>query len=175
MNTPVVCRFCLFVGFVLFANISSFAQLTLAISSTTRWTTTVATTNVTEAGNDFTGTFTSATNLKTLSVTNGNANSTAEKNGYNWSISVKKVDTTWDNTAKIFVKRTGNGTARSTSRTSTITGGTVFLQVSDTYQTFFTGYRGSTVIPIQCELRGVSVVMVSQTYDTTISYLVTSP
>lgn len=175
MNVSFVYRFCLCSVFILFGNRSLFAQLTLALSSTTSWTTTVPATEVTEAGNDFTGTYTSATNVKTLGVTNGTKNSTAEVNGYYWTIAVRKVDTTWDNTAKIYTQRTGAGTPRSSSRTSTVSGGTTYQQITDTNQTFFTGYRGSTAIPIQYQLRGVSVVMAVTTYTTTIYYTVTSP
>ncbi len=175
MNLALVYRFCLCPVFMLFANLSLFAQLSLALSSTTSWTTTVPATNVTEAGNDFTGTYTSATNVKTLGVTNGNKNSAAEVNGYYWTIYVRKVDITWDNTAKIYTQRTGSGTPRSTLRTSTVTGGTTYQQITDTNQTFFTGYRGSTAIPIQYQLQGVSVVMAVKTYTTTIYYTVTSP
>lgn len=175
MNPALVSRFCLCPIFVLFANLSLFAQLTLAISSTGSWATTVPATEITEAGNNFTGTYTSAANVKTLSVTNGTKNSTAEVFGYYWTIYVRKVDTTWDNTAKIYTQRTGPGTPRSTSRTSTVTGGTTYQQITDTNQTFFTGYRGSTAIPIQYQLQGVSVVMAVNTYTTTIYYTVTSP
>lgn len=175
MGIPFVHRFCLCLVFILLANIPSVAQLTLAISSTGSWATTVPATDVTEAGNDFTGTYTSAANQKTLSVTNGGSNSTAEKNGYSWTISVRKVDTAWDNTAKIYVQRTGSGIPRKSSRPTTVTGGTTYQQITDTNQSFFSGYRGSTAIPIQYQLQGVSVVMAVKTYSTTIYYTVSSP
>ena len=175
MNFVLVYRFCLCSVFTLFANLSLFAQLSLTLSSTVSWATVVPTTEVTEAGSDFTGTYTSLANVKTLSVTNGGVNSTAEIYGYDWTISVYKVDAAWDNTAKIYVQRTGSGTPRKSSRPTKVTGGTTYQPITDTNRTFFSGSRGSTAIPIQYQLQGVSVVMAVRTYTTTIYYTVTSP
>ena len=174
MNVTFVYRFCLCPAFILFANLSLFAQLDLYLSDTNRWSTTVLSTDVTEAGSDFQGTYTSNSDEKELNVEWDQRQSA----GFYWHVSVRKVDSSWDDTlpAKIYVQRTGDGTKVNWGSSGAyITGGTSYLQITDTYQSFFSGYKGWDYIPIQYQLRNVSVVMPVRTYRTTIYYTLASP
>ena len=162
----------LLLAFWLGAHTHLFAQLTLSTSGT--WSQTLSAASITEAGNDFEAAYASAENQVLLGVTNGNKNSNAEKNGYLWSIYVSKSDVLWDNTVQVYARRTDEGTPRNSSRTTLVSGGTTYQQITETDQWFFWGYRGSTGIPIQYQLQGVTVLMPAQIYRTTIVYTVTS-
>jgi len=173
MSVKYACRFCLSLSLLFATHVVSYAQPSQqpGLTLSGNWSYTVPATDVTEAGSDFSGTYTSAANQVQIGVSNKN---NAEKNGYAWRVSARKMNATWDNTVAIYIRRTSDG-APATNRATTITDGTVYQQITDTDQYFFGGYRGSTGIAIQYELRGVSVVMPAQSYSTTVVYTVTSP
>lgn len=144
------------------------AQLKFKVNG--NWSYTVPANDVTEAGSDFTGTYTSLESQVNIKVKYKGY----EVQGYSWRVSVKKLDSFWDNTASIYVRRTSDGVPIKAGRPTTITGGTVFQQITDVDQYFFEGYRGSKFIDIQYQLQGVSVVMPAQSYSTTIIYTLTA-
>ena len=134
-----------------------------------RWDCFVSASDIIEAGNDYIGTYESGDSEVQFSVNDG---FWPELLGYNWSVSIRKSDVDWDNTAKIYVQRTSDGTPYLLN--GTVTGGTSYQQVNDTEMYFFSGNRGRQNIEIQYRLQGVSVVMKAQTYTTYIIYTVSS-
>lgn len=171
MSVKYLCRFCLLLSLFLSVHIASYAQLSLTLTGS--WSYTVPATDITEAGNDFTGTYASSASQVQIGVDNGGG-FLQELFGYNWRVSVRKTDANWDNTASIFVRRTNNGSPIFSWLTLTLTGGQAYQQITGTDQIFFSGNRGARGINIQYELRGVSVVMAAQSYSTTIVYTVTA-
>lgn len=85
----------------------------------------------------------------------------------NWRVGVKKVDTTWHSSFHLYVKRTSDGTG-----SGSISGGTIYQEVSGTDQSFFSGSDDRSGIQIQSKLSGISVQIPPDIYTTTIYYTV---
>jgi len=111
-------------------------------------------------GSNLTATYTSATNQVLMGVTGaGNRN---------WRVDVRRIDTIWHADFVLSIRRTNNGTAGP----GTVTGGTNYLQITATSQTFVTGRRNRTGITLQERLNGVSVSIPATAYTTTILFTV---
>lgn len=84
-----------------------------------------------------------------------------------WRVDVKRIDNNWHADFQLSVRRTSDGTGD-----GSISGGTSYLAVTDTDQSFFNGYMGRNMIDIQLELSGVSIQIPPDTYTTTVNYTV---
>ncbi|MBW8001593.1 MAG: hypothetical protein FVQ80_06175 [Planctomycetes bacterium] len=84
-----------------------------------------------------------------------------------YRIDVKKVDTTWDATFELSVKRTGDG-----SGAGSVSGGTTYQQITDTDAQFFTGDLDRIIIPLQFQLAAVSVSISPDSYSTTVTFTI---
>jgi hypothetical protein len=102
---------------------------------------------ITEAGSDYIGTYTSNVDQTTIQLRN--------VDGSSWSVSVRYApDSDWDNALVLRAQRTGPGTG-----TGMITGGTAFQTLTLIDALFFTGTDNRNTIPIQYQLSGVSVTI----------------
>jgi hypothetical protein len=84
-----------------------------------------------------------------------------------WRIDVRKIDSGWPGSVRLFMRRTSDGRGP-----GTISGGTSYQEVTDTYQSFFSGSRNRSDIHVQEQITGVSADMPCGTYTTTIYYTV---
>jgi len=109
-------------------------------------------------GSDLTATYESATNQITMAV----------RDDANWRVDVRRIDTIWHANFVLSIRRTNNGTAGN----GWVAGGTTYLQITTTSQTFVTGNRNRRGITLQERLDGVSVSIPVRTYTTTIQYTV---
>lgn len=115
-----------------------------------------------EAGNDFIGTYTSATDqviVDVLGIPGGRRKT-------NWTVSLRyEPRGNWDTSVEIYAQRTGEGDLAGGG--NRITAGTTYQLVTTTNQTFFTGRTNREVldIPIQYQLRNISVLI--PTFPTT--------
>jgi len=109
------------------------------------------------AGSDLTSTYQSPSGQITMDVVPGGKKA--------WGISVARVDSSWNANFVLSVMRTGSG-----SGTGTVSGGTTYLTITTTTQTFVTGTGSLTGIPLQEQLGGVSVSIPPATYSTTIQF-----
>ena len=109
-------------------------------------------------GSDLTATYESATNQITMAV----------RDDANWRVDVRRIDTIWHANFVLSIRRTNNGTAGN----GWVAGGTTYLQITTTSQTFVTGNRNRRGITLQERLDGVSVSIPPATYTTTIQYTV---
>jgi predicted metal-dependent phosphotriesterase family hydrolase len=137
--------------------------LAQTISASPGWTASVPATRITEAGRNYTTNVTSArtqTRINLLTATGI----------FTYTVSVHKVDTDWNNTLTLWVRRTGNGTGTG----GTITGGTAYQQITNTTRSFFRGTVGTsrqrTNITVQYEIRNLSVTIPVKTLTTTLVY-----
>ena len=85
----------------------------------------------------------------------------------NWRVDVKRVDTGWHNDLSLYAQRTSNG-----SGGGTISGGSQYMVVSTSDQTFFSGSGDRAGIEVQLKLSGVSIQIPLGTYTTTLYYTV---
>lgn len=123
---------------------------------------------ITEAGTDFIGTYTSAVDQGDIRVFGGGLNVNTL-----WTVSVSyQANIDWDTSVGVFVKRTGDGTTNVNN--GTITGGNAFQQVGLIDQYFFEGRRRRNNIPIQYQLNNISVTTPAQSYTATIIYTLTT-
>lgn len=128
------------------------------------WIYTIANTEITEAGNDFQGSFESATNQL---VFNRNATSYLTPS---WSVTIKKFDILWNSNMKLWIRRTGDGTGVSGS---TISNGANYLEIVNTPTNFFNGYKEVDEIPLQLKLTGISVTIPANAYYTLLTFTIT--
>ncbi len=140
------------------------------------WNYTIASNDLLEAGNDFSGTYTSNSNQVQIDIYKSGGNR-QNRNFYNWTVSIEKSDISWNNSLIIYAQRTGDGTKylNRPNYNPTITGGNNYIQISDIPQTFFSGSLSILDIPVQYQITGASVLIPADTYSTTIIYTVTSP
>jgi hypothetical protein len=110
-------------------------------------------------GSNLTATYSSAANQIMMGVTSGA--------GLRWRVDVLRIDAQWHANFVLSIRRTSNG-----GGTGTIAGGTTYLQITTTSQTFVTGSGSRTGIALQERLGGVSVSIPVATYTTTIQYTV---
>ncbi len=132
------------------------------ISVTGNWDLTIDETDLQGGpGTDLISTYASVTSM-TIEVIKGNDNKK-----WNWRVDVSKIDNNWHGDFHLDVRRTGPGSGR-----GTISGGTIYQEISSTYQSFFSGYKNRHDVPFQYQLRGVSVQVVPNTYTTTVWFTV---
>lgn len=138
----------------------------LWVSASGNWNTVLPVASVTEAGNDFYPTYTSALDQVLLSFdrTQGAA-------PFRYRIDIRKNDIDWHPSLQLYARRSGDGNAQQGN--STITGGNAFQLLTNTNQLFFTGSRGRTNVPVQFQLTGVSVLIPAKTHITTVIYTIT--
>lgn len=110
------------------------------------------------AGEDIVSTVTSESDQIELSVS-GNVNKST------WKVSVSKSDIVWNNELEIWLRRTGTGNG-----SGEVWGGTTYQKVSNVNMTFFEGKRVVGKIPIQLEIRGMTVTIPAVSYSTNIVY-----
>lgn len=154
--------------------LSSFMGRTQTITASPSWNISVPANTITEAGNNYTTNITSAASqtLVSFSVSAGLF-------GGNYTVSVHKIDSDWHSNLSLWTQRTGAGTGSGWFSSGTITGGLTFVQLTNAPQTFFSGSTGilssgRTNIPIQYEIRGVSVLLPVKTYTTTVVYTISN-
>jgi hypothetical protein len=144
----------------------SIAQLGINVVGS--WDYTVSSTDITDAGSDFTGIYPSASNQVTIDITypsNGNVR---------WEVSVSKQDIDWNNSIELYARRTGSGSGQGGGNSNGfVQQGTTYQQITSMNQFFFQGRKKRNDIPIQYEIRNVSVLIPAKTYETTIIYTVT--
>ena len=132
------------------------------------WTNTLATTNITEAGNNYpNGNLTSATNQSLMTVRSA-SNSVA-------FVYIQKSDTSWDSRLTISGVRTGTGSGSGGFST---TNGTTLLPITNVPQYFFEVRPGSGTqvrnIPIQYYTSGFTVLLPVKAYTTTLLFTVSN-
>jgi len=110
------------------------------------------------AGSNLNTTYASATNQVTMTVTTTLTN---------WSVSVLRIDSSWNANFVLSIRRTSSGYG-----SGTVSGGTNYLTILTTSQNFVTGSGNMYLIALQEQLGGVSVSIPVATYTTTIQYTV---
>jgi hypothetical protein len=163
-------KFYLFSVFLIFTTAFGNAQ---NIAATGNWSSSIAATSITEAGSNYTANATSATNQTLVSF-----NVPAGLFGATYQVFVHKLDATWNSNLSLWTRRTGNGTSNAFFGGS-ISGGTTFLQLTNSPQLLCNGTtgilgNGRDNIPMQHEIRGISVIVPVRTYTTTVVYTVSN-
>ncbi len=125
-----------------------------------------------EAGSNFSSGYTSSSNQVYISATTTKGKGKA--GNFGWNVSVHKEDSNWHSSLGLSVRRTGSGNSTSNGNGGgLIQGGTAFQGLSGTTSAFFSGKKGHTDIPIQYQVTGVSVLIPSGVYSTTVVFTLT--
>lgn len=115
------------------------------------------------AGTDFTNPYASGTTATQLSIS-------ATVNKFDaWRIDVRRVDSTWNASLVLQVKRADNG-SQCGNKGGNPSGGTAYQTVTTTDTTFFSGAGDRCSIGVQYQLSGISVSIAAGTYSTTVMY-----
>ena len=131
---------------------------TQSISITGQWNYTIPTTDITEAGEDFTGIYTSSVNQVYLDV----------EYNQKWAVSVRKNNIDWDDNIHIWIHRTGNGYGR-----GNIKGGINYIDIPNNETGFVTGNKEQYSVPLQFQIQNVSVTIPAHNYIAEIVYTLT--
>lgn len=126
------------------------------------WSNSIVANTITVAGNDYNQNITSLPNHTLLEV---------NPSAVNWVVRLNKVDGNWHNSLELFVMRTGGGN-RNGNAPSTVTGGNIYSIVQNSSLEFFRGTHRTFNIPIQYEIRGLSVLLPAGNYSTTVYYTI---
>ncbi|TAK31886.1 MAG: hypothetical protein EPO28_18035 [Saprospiraceae bacterium] len=148
--------------FLAAAYLPCLSQIQIYVSG--HWTYSVPASNITEAGLDFTGTYTSSSKQVLISIDN-------DVNRFNYRVDVRRSDISWNSSIEVWARRTGNGKPKNSY--CWVSGGTSYQQITTSNQLFFTGYGRTDDIPIRYQLRKISVLIPATNYSTTIIYTVT--
>lgn len=137
-----------FIFLLLFAE-ESIGQNFTAIGD---WSVTVSPALISDAGEDYPSTFTSATNETEINITGG---------GFffffsSWRVDVRVNDINWNNQLDLYIRRTGGNPEYWFNY---ISGGTTYQLLMNTNQYFFEGRGRVSNITIQYQLSGVSVIL----------------
>lgn len=125
-------------------------------------------TTITEAGSNYASTATSAANQSTITITVGLALLTS------WRVLVYKQDASWNSNLSLWIRKTGDGTGILTPVLGTISpnGTTSYVQLSGSNQEIFRGFSNRFDVPIQYEIRGISVLIPASNYSTSVVFTV---
>jgi hypothetical protein len=136
------------------------------------WNLNVHADDVTEAGNNYAGTYPSASNQIIISH---DVTPAGQYRNHSWSIEVNKSDLNWHPLLELWIRRTANGSTSVNPNqcAPNITGGTNFQQLSSLAIPFYSGRCERSGVPIQIELRNASVLTPADTYSTEIVYTIT--
>jgi hypothetical protein len=134
----------------------------LSITATGLWSETIDEADLaSDPGSDLTSTYESPTDQVSLDITGAVDDLDA------WRVDVTRFDATWHANLHLDLRRTSDG-----SGSGSISGGSSYQEVSETYQSLFSGSGDRTSINIQLRLTGVSVQVPSATYSTTVHYTI---
>ena len=128
-----------------------------SISVTGDWNYTVPSTDITEAGEDFTGIYESNVNQVSIDIQYNNK----------WEVSINKNDIDWINDFKLSMRRTGEGLG-----SKKLKGGKNYKEIKNGVAKFFSGDKDRFFIPIQFKIENVSVTIPVNTYIVEIVYTV---
>jgi len=151
------------IPFIIFGSIAAGekTQAQINITVTGSWSETIDASDLEAgAGSDLIDTYESIAGAVSISISGTTGPSD------NWRVDVKKVDTNWDSSFHLYVRRTSDGTGGSVS------GGTAYQEITDVDQSFFDGSDDVGGINIQLKLSGVSVQISPDSYITTVYYTV---
>lgn len=126
-----------------------------SITVTGDWNYTIPSTDITEAGEDFSGTYESSVNQVSIDVQYSNK----------WEVSVNKNNIDWNNDLRIYVKRSGDGIG-----SKKINGGKNYKRIRNKSNIFFRGDKDRLFIPLQFKIDRVSVTLPANTYIVEIVY-----
>ena len=150
--------------FIIFS-LSSICLKAQAISAMGSWSVVVPSNTISEAGNDYNMNLTSMTNQTMLDIT-------VPLSTTNWRVDVNKQDLFWNNSLTLWIRKTGDGVGVAGSSISPV-GAIPFFQIANMGQSFFSGVKNYVGIPVQYEIRGLSVLIPASTYNTTVVYTIT--
>jgi len=109
------------------------------------------------AGSNLTGTYESTSGI-TITVYNTVAA---------WRVDVQKVDSNWDSSLLLYIKRTTNGYGD-----GSISGGLSYQEITAINQSFYTGTNVRAGVSIRFQLTGVSIQVPPDVYTTTVYFTV---
>lgn len=128
-----------------------------SIRVTGAWNYTIPSSDITEAGNDFTGTYESSVNQVYVDIEHNNK----------WEASVEKNNIDWNRAFRLSVRRTGNGFGQ-----KKIKGGNIYIELKDRATKIFSGDRDRFSIPLQYKMEKVSVTIPAHNYVVEIVYTI---
>ncbi|MFC3812078.1 hypothetical protein [Lacihabitans lacunae] len=137
------------------------------INTVGSWYPSVSSSTISDAGLDYTS------GLKVQSASSQTSISLSLEGGIfnilfnNWQVEVNRFDSNWNSNLSLEVRRTSNGSG---TIFGSISGGTIFQEVTPNSKSFFNGVGNYSGIGIQYQISGLSVLIPADTYSTTVMF-----
>lgn len=139
---------------------SALAAVTITVTGS--WSQTVGASNLASgAGSNLSNPVASPTDQLSIAVGSGSGSGSG-----NSHVTVQRVDTGWNSNLNIYVQMTSNN--------GTVSGGTAYLLVTTSPQTFITE-KGNPTVGVQVKLDGLSLQVPPGTYTTGLLFTVIQP
>lgn len=126
------------------------------------WRIRISSHDVLVAGEDLMGTYTTSPNHARITVQLG-ADTYDNRMKNQWSVQVQGRSRDWDQSLQLYIRRTGQGSGARFDKA--LKGGEVYKAITKAPRKFFSCQGWREAIPIQFELRGVSVILPAKTYS----------
>ena len=143
----------------------------IAISVNGSWNQNISSSEISDAGEDFIGTYESFDDQVQIDIFQQFF--WLNLFNYDWQVSIRKEDIDWNTNLLLEARRTGNGNPFLIQ--SIIDGGLTYNEIISIDQLFFWGNRTTLNIPIQYKISGISLLLPATTLTTNIVYTVTEP
>jgi hypothetical protein len=140
-------------------------EAVITITVTGSWSLSIGQANLSgAAGSDLTASYESAANQLLMTI--------GGTGGHSWRVDVYRVDSTWNASFVLSIKRTTNGTPSGKGAHSIDSIGLTYAAITTVAATFWSGIGDYTDIPLQYQLSGVSCAIPAASYSTTIRFTV---
>ena len=144
-------------------------QAQIQITVTGDWNFSIPSSDITEAGSDLTGVYSSNSDEVLIDVFQAIL---ADNNkDHYWRVDISKTDVDWDNNLVLYARRTTDGVPMVSI--AKIAGGTSYQEITNLDTYFFRGVRSILDINVQYQIKGATLTLPAKTYSTVISYTVT--
>ena len=135
------------------------AILAQSVTVTGDWNFTIPSTDITEAGLDFTGNYESNYNQAYLQINHPSK----------WKLEININEIYWHEDLILKIRRTGDGVGP-----KKIGGGELWIELNVTPQNFFKGDNDRFAVPIQYYLENISVLLPAENYTVDVVYTLIS-
>ncbi len=143
--------------FLLILSFSNTYSQRITFTGNLTWAPIIPNTLISEAGNDYSGTISSAANQIFIRIRG--------LNGSPWRVDISKSDTNWNSSLILRAQRTGNGIGG-----FGISGGTIAQTITNFNTPFFSGNNNINSIPIQFHITGYSLLIPAGTYSSSVIF-----
>ncbi|REH45844.1 hypothetical protein C7448_10996 [Tenacibaculum gallaicum] len=158
----------IFIFYTLFSN-----SQTITVSGG-GWTPAISSSDILDAGSDYNTNVSSNTEHSTINITGTSLLCLGILVAPDYQIRINRQDNNWNNLLQLFLRRTGDGEPTLLCLGCFIENGNNYIEIESIDKYFFNIRGCYSNVPIQYELRGLSVLIPPDNYSTEVIYTITN-